>query len=134
MLFKKILVSLDFSDASRLLLCCLDEFKGFGVKEVVLTHVVDISSAGGSATSFIESNKKKLEEIKSELEKNDFNVKTSIRQGAASKNIIDASTESNSSLIMLTRKGQGRIKDILIGSTAEEVAKHSKVPVLVIPC
>lgn len=278
MLFKKVLVSIDFSDASRLLICCLDEFKRFGLKEITLVHIVDVSSAGGSATSFMESNKKRLKEIGSELGKNGFNVKTviktgfpareienvaseekasliligshgggfiksfflgstafdllritnhpvliekfrkkdkvlepycpikflkvlvatdfsecsenlikvikenksifneiflvnviekasnlkdlekikneadknlnkikdllkgiatvktAIRQGSASKNIIEASIESNSSLIMLTRKGQGRIKDILIGSTAEEVAKYSKIPVILMPC
>ncbi len=278
MLFKKVLVSIDFSDASKLLLCCLDEFKKFGLKEIVLAHIVDVSSAGGSATSFMESNKNKLDEIGEELKKNGFEVKTIVKtgfsateiektafeekvsliligshgggfiksfflgstafdllritnnpvliekfkrkdkvlksycpvkflkvlvatdfsdcsdnliktikenkeifneillvhviekaksledlenakneagkklnkikdslkdittvktlilQGAASKNIVDASNESGSSLIMLTRKGNNRIKEILIGSTAEEVARHSKVPVIVLPC
>lgn len=131
MLFKKVLVSIDFSDASKLLLCCLDEFKKFGLKEIVLVHIVDVSSAGGSATSFMESNKKKLDDIGIELEKNGFNIKTIVKTGFSATEIEKTASEEKVSLILIGSHGGGFIKSFFLGSTALDLLRITNHPVLI---
>ncbi|MGB9867122.1 MAG: universal stress protein [Bacillota bacterium] len=53
--------------------------------------------------------------------------------GIASVNIIRTAEEIDASLIIVGKRGRGRIRELLIGSTAEAVARRASRPVLVVP-
>jgi len=54
--------------------------------------------------------------------------------GIAGKDIVAKTIELNPTLVVLGKTGRGWLKDILLGSTADEVIKESRVPTLVVPC
>lgn len=55
-----------------------------------------------------------------------------IKSGAPAEVIVETAQELNCDLIVMGTRGQGVIADILIGSTAKWVLRHSAIPVLVI--
>ena len=55
-----------------------------------------------------------------------------IRTGAPAETIVQTAKEQNCDLIAMGTRGHGAIADVLIGSTARWVVKHSPIPVLVI--
>ncbi|MBC8388864.1 MAG: universal stress protein [Actinobacteria bacterium] len=131
MLFEKILISIDFSEESKLLLCCINEFKNFGLKEVILTHIIDIRSAGGNASSFVPPNEKKLAEIKKELAKDAIKSKVVVRIGFPAVEINNIAKEENVSMILAGSHGRGFIKSFFLGSTAFDLLRITDTALLI---
>jgi len=130
-LFEKILISIDFSEESRLLLNCLDEFRSFGLKKVILSHIVDIRAAGGNASAFVESNEKKLEEIKEEIEKEGIDSQIIVNIGFPAEEIDKIARDENASLILIGSHGRGFIKSFFLGSTAFDLLRITDTPLLI---
>lgn len=131
MLFDKILISMDFSEESRLLLNCLEEFKLLGLKEVILAHVVDIRAAGGNASSFVAPNQKKLQEKKKEIENSQVRCKTVVQIGFPAEEIDSIARQHDASLILIGSHGRGFIKSFFLGSTAFDLLRITQTPLLV---
>jgi len=55
-----------------------------------------------------------------------------IKQGPPAEAIVDTAGELNCDLIVMGTHGHGVIADVLVGSTAKWVVRHSPIPVLVI--
>ena len=55
-----------------------------------------------------------------------------IRDGAPAEVIVETAKKQNCDLIIMGTHGHGVIADVLIGSTARWVTRHSPIPVLVI--
>ena len=55
-----------------------------------------------------------------------------IKAGAPAETIVQTAKERNCDLIVMGTHGQGIIREILIGSTAKWVVRHSVKPVLTI--
>jgi nucleotide-binding universal stress UspA family protein len=55
-----------------------------------------------------------------------------IKSGVPSEVILQTANELSCDLIIMGTHGQGIIADVLIGSTAKQVVKHSPIPVLII--
>ena len=62
-----------------------------------------------------------------------FKMNTIIKMGFAAEVILETAQEQGFDLIILGIVGHGFIKEHLIGSTAYQVSRESKVPVLIIP-
>ncbi len=60
-MFEKVVIATDFSPGGEKLLGCLGELKALGTREIILTWVMEISTAGGPSSSLQEAHKKKLE-------------------------------------------------------------------------
>lgn len=131
MLFEKVLISIDFSQESELLLNCLDEFKGFGLKEVVLAHVVDIRAAGGNASDFLAPNEEKLAKIKDVLEKDGIQAKVAVNIGFPAEEISNIASQENASMILAGSHGGGFIKKLFLGSTAFDLLRITDIPLLI---
>jgi nucleotide-binding universal stress UspA family protein len=73
------------------------------------------------------------EEAKTNSECQDFTTdEILIRSGAPAEMIVQTAQERNCDLIVMGTHGVGIIEEILIGSTARWVVRHSPIPVLVI--
>ena len=53
--------------------------------------------------------------------------------GIVAKEILVKALELNSTMVVMGKVGRGWLKEILLGSTADEV-KEAKAPTLLVPC
>jgi len=138
---KRILVPLDFSPPSKRAMRFAREWAlRFGA-EVCLLHVVEPTTAvgefGGAPLGTVQrdlSGKAKL--ALSQLAKEEFpdslSVKLSVRKGTASDQIAAAARESKTDLVIIASHGYTGLKRVLLGSTAEAVARRAPCPVLIL--
>ena len=73
------------------------------------------------------------EEAKTDAENQTFITdEILVREGTPAETIVQTAKEQNFDLIVMGTHGHGVITDVLIGSTARWVIRHSPIPVLVI--
>ena len=73
------------------------------------------------------------EEVKADAEDQAFVTdEVIIKSGSPAEVIVQTAQEQNCDLIIMGTHGHGAIADVLIGSTAKWVVRHSPIPVLVI--
>lgn len=125
------LLATDFSKSSIHIFDTFLEHPGF-FKKVILYHVVD----EGYTEEHISENKQKaltrLEGWQSEFEERGFEVEKDVVVGVASELIIKASKKKHISMLALTRRGRNMVDELMIGSTADQIVRHSVCPVLLL--
>ena len=131
MVIKKVLLAIDFSRASMQLVECLDEFQSLGLEEVVLVHVIDSRSPGGTAAAFRTFEQEILNSLKAKLEAIGLRVKLLLPVGIPTFELVKIAQAEQVSLILISSHGQGYVKNILLGSTTNDVIRTSPVPVLI---
>ena len=73
------------------------------------------------------------DEINADAEDQDFvTEEILVKSGVPAEIIVETAKEQHSDLIVMGTHGHGVIADVLIGSTARWVTRHSPIPVLVI--
>jgi len=130
--FKNVLLPLDFSVHSRMLLDEILTMSGL-IEKVVLLTVIEGAYNDQELMLALEDREVLIDAAKIELERLGLKVKTLLRKGSAANEIVNVAEEEDITLIVLAKRGQGLIRELLLGSTAHEVAKRSKRPVLLIP-
>lgn len=129
--FKKVVLPVDFSQSSLKVIDFVKD-KDF-IKDVILVKVV----ARGENLEDLDKRTKEIQEkldgIKNDLIAAGKNVEVRLKQGTPSEKIMEIAEEDGASLIMISKGGAGNIAELLIGSTAIDIARYSKVPVLLFP-
>ncbi len=115
-----------FDDVIHILYVCEPnpEFVGFDVGP---------SSVNDQLNEEFEQQKIKMSQFTSILAKKGYTVKTVQVNGVIADEVIDYAKKVKSKMIMLGRHGHSAIYNILVGSVAEEVLKHSPIPVVLVP-
>ena len=131
MLFERVLFSIDFSQESKLLLNCTDEFRSYGMKEAILAHVVDIRSAGGNASELAAFNKEKLDRIKEELKAKKIEAKIAIKIGFPAEELNNIAQKEKASMVLVGSHGGGFIKSLFLGSTVFDLLRITGTPLLI---
>ncbi len=142
-MFRRILFATDFSEANLKVLEFLPEFKEIGTEEVVVVRVINLNRVTGVAgginiDEYIEECRReaesKLVEVVRMIEDVGLRAKPvlPIPAGDPVTEIIKAAEESGAKLILMGSRGKGIIKEILLGSVSEGVARKSNIPVMVI--
>jgi len=150
-MFRKVLFPTDFSEFANKALEYVKKLKEAGTEEVVVLHVVEQSYFDAYEEAFawagknveeetekldeklVEKAKKDMEEIVSQLE--GFRVKEVVKIGNPWEEILKVAESEDVSLIVMGSHGCGKLGctlEKLIGSTAENVVRHAKKPVLVV--
>ncbi|RQD70983.1 MAG: universal stress protein [Tindallia sp. MSAO_Bac2] len=131
--FKKIVVPVDFSKCSQLV---LDEIKQmqYGINEMILMAVAEHGETREEVERILEDYRTKLEEIAKEFREQGIEVQVKVDVGLPSKIITTTAEQENATLIVMATRGAGLLKSLLLGSTSDAVSRHSKRPVLLIPC
>ena len=75
-----------------------------------------------------------LERAASQLSSAGVEAKMAVLEGAAPENIISYSKEHGIDLIVMSTRGYGGVKRLLLGSTTDQVIRSCETPVLVLPC
>ena len=130
-----VLLPIDFSDCTEDVLGMIKKMN-YRSEEIILASIIESSDNLEELNEQKVTAEAKLEEISEELSKNNVSNEISIevRNGAASQNIIEIAEEKDAGLIIMSTRGSGFMEGILVGSTADEVARRSPVPVLLVPC
>ncbi|MGM0415286.1 MAG: universal stress protein [Bacillota bacterium] len=132
MLSNKVLLATDFSETAEKLINCLDELKGLGIDEVILTHVINVHrSKVVNVDQFKEANQEKLDKIKEKIEAKGYKVKVKVPVGFPASEINKIARNENVALILVASHGKGFIKKIFLGSTTYDLIRQSKRPVLI---
>ncbi|MFN2363719.1 MAG: universal stress protein [Halarsenatibacteraceae bacterium] len=132
MLSNKVLLATDFSETAEKLINCLDELKGLGIDEVILTHVINVHrSKVVNVDQFKEANQDKLDKIKEKIEAKGFKVTTKVPVGFPASEINKVARNENAALILVASHGKGFIKKVFLGSTTYDLIRKSKRPVLI---
>lgn len=136
-MIKKILVGIDFSEQSRTALKYATELSKKLSADSTLIHSYTLPLVNFE-TGYIPPIEDIQKEAEAEMnallnEFSSYKYNTVIKMGFASEVILEYAYEHNFDLIILGIVGQGFLKEHLIGSTAYQVSKDSKIPVLIIP-
>lgn len=96
-----------------------DSFSNLGA--IQSSTVVDLQNA---ATDY-------LSKIKDQLD--DKSIQTMVKEGDTGDAILGAADETGADIVVMGTHGRRGLDKILMGSVAEKVLRHSKVPLFIIP-
>lgn len=143
-MFKKILYPTDFSDVSERALQYIGQLKESGLEEVVILHVMDSSGAEAVRPSIASEEfelfkmkmktekEKSLAQTEELLRRRGLKVKTLIRVGVPTVEILKTESEEDVSVIVIGSHGASNVKEMLLGSVSEKVIRKCRKPVLVV--
>jgi len=134
--FRRILFPTDWSECSRDALKYLEGMRDAGVGEVVVAHVMDEKAMKlqpeEKFKEFGRIDQEKLQQVKAELERDGFRVRTILRIGNPRAEVIRIARDEDVSLIVMGSHGKDRMEGILWGSVSRNTAEYSERPILVI--
>lgn len=134
-IYKKIAVSLDFSDIDE---AVINNALALGNKdaEYLIVHVVETAGAHfmGNEIKDLETkaDKKVLDNIAVQLEAKGYKVKTALGYGSPKKAIPFHVKEYGADILVMGSHGHQFIKDIILGTTINSVRHNVDIPVLII--
>ncbi len=129
-LFSRVLCPTDFSPPSRVAIESLTRLNGLG--ETYLLHVVTRGESKEEIDHEVKNATEKLEEIRSDLAEKGVKVQVRVRLGRPTDEITRLAEEEDISLILMSSRGMGWVRDLIIGSTTHGVAIHSRRPVMIV--
>lgn len=132
-----ILYATDFSDNAEFAYQTVKHLVAEGARRVTLLHVQDIAHLGRATkeqlSEFDRIDQERLERRKAELATlGKAEIDIVVLHGHATEEILKHSREGVS-LIVLGSQGRGYFRDVFLGSTSHNVARHATVPVLLVP-
>jgi nucleotide-binding universal stress UspA family protein len=137
--FKRILVPVDFSDASeRALSAALGLASDLGA-EIKVVHIHQVQTQymieGGlyapelDEEELMEKREKELDNF-IETHKGDMNIAREVRAGIPETEILEIAKEFQADLIVMGTHGRTGLSHLLMGSVTENVLRHTNVPIL----
>jgi nucleotide-binding universal stress UspA family protein len=127
----KVLVPTDFSAPADAALAAVKGLSGIG--EIVLAHVVIDGGGEAEVAAEIKDAEGRLARIRETLRRSGINASVHIHVGPTAQEIVKMADEEDATLIAISTHGRGRIGELILGSTAHDVANHATRPLLVIP-
>jgi nucleotide-binding universal stress UspA family protein/GNAT superfamily N-acetyltransferase len=129
-IFEKILCPVDFSRPSE---ACIRSISAIdSVKEVLLLHVIGEAGDRNELENILQTSYRKLQNVCRMLDNGTLSIKIMLRFGNPAQEICDFAEKEYVSIILVSRHGaRDYLRDIPIGSTATEVVKKARMPVLV---
>ncbi|NJE08117.1 universal stress protein [Thermococcus sp. M39] len=132
-MFEKILFPTDFSEVSlHALRNCVPKFFKLGVKKLYLVHVVDITATDIEALELMKIDAEQLDNLANELRERGVEVEPIVKLGIPSLEIAEIAKEKDVDLIISPSKGENILRQMFLGSTASNLVRAAKKPVLLI--
>jgi nucleotide-binding universal stress UspA family protein len=143
-MYRRALVPLDGSAVAETILPFILEIAGPLDMAVVLLRVVQpvppmvIEGSRHVVTEAVEARRIDAEEylaaLAVELRQKGITVEARVRRGVPAAEILAAARETEADLIAMTTHGRSGLGRLLFGSVAEEVLRHSDIPVFLMRC
>jgi len=144
-MFTKILFPTDFSKSSEKVKEELKKMKGCGIGKVVLLNVLDIRIFSYSTMlevieienfnkegDIVKGIQKKLDEWANELISVGIKAEGLVKEGIPFNEILNFAENEEVTSIILGHQGTDAVERMLLGSTAEKVARKSHVPTILV--
>jgi len=138
-MYKKILIPLDNSKTDKAILDHVVSLAHDTKADLVLVHVADGFGARlQDELNLVDSEEIKkdrsyLESCRGKLSKEGFNTKAILVQGREPVDgILDVAMEEGCDLIAMATHGHKFLKDVLLGSVAENLRHRTDIPILMI--
>lgn len=130
-MFDKALTALDLSPAEQPILDCLPALQDWGVRHLVLTHVIQIGYMQGIPLAHEQDYVDWLEKCAQPLRDQGLSVEVQIRaSGVPADEILAAAGETGADLIVIGSRGQNILSKLFLGSVARDVIRKTTVPLL----
>ncbi|HIP66061.1 MAG TPA: universal stress protein [Pyrodictium sp.] len=136
MVYKNILVGYDGSEASRKAVEKATKIaKIFGAKLILVTVIPSpvplvgelLVPSTAKSTEAVETAKRELEKMARELsEIHEINVEYQVLQGDPAEELTRYAEEKGCDLIVVGRRGAGKLERLLLGSVSEKVIRLAK--------
>ncbi|HVM94306.1 MAG TPA: universal stress protein [Terriglobales bacterium] len=132
-----ILVATDFSLQARHAVEWARRLADVFKANLILLHVIDIFSLAEIGCTMGGRDPLPLLREQADREMNALkplvpNAQTIVREASPRPTIVDAAVELNCQMIVMGTHGRSGLAHLLLGSVAEYVVRHSKIPVLTI--
>lgn len=121
----RVLVPVDGSPVAEGVLATMHSLRSVGPLRATLLRVILPDESAEPALKY-------LEVVRAGLEKQGVPVETKTEWGRPAREILYASRGSGFNLIAMTTHGRTGLRRAFLGSVAEEVLRHSEVPMLVV--
>ncbi len=132
-MFEKILFPTDFSEVSlHALRNCVPKFFELGAKKLYLVHIVDITATDIEALELMKIDEEQIDNLAGELRERGIEVEPIVKLGIPSLEIAEIAKEKNVDLIISPSKGENILRQMFLGSTASNLVRATKKPVLLI--
>ena len=136
-LLDHVLYATDFSDNAEVAFQYVKHLARGGTRIITLMHVQDVARIGHATperlAEFDRIDSERLERRKAELTKlGDAKVDCVIAHGHATAELLKK-VNQGISLVVLGSQGRGYFKEVFMGSTSHNLARHAPCPVLVVP-
>jgi nucleotide-binding universal stress UspA family protein len=135
---KRILVATDFSHGAEAALSWAKALAAAFHTEVVLLHVLDLSrfppniAAAPTGQEVLAHVRVENEREMAKMVERFPGARPLIREGTARSAILEVAGEINADLIVMGTHGHTGLTHVLIGSVAEHIVRHSRIPVLTV--
>jgi nucleotide-binding universal stress UspA family protein len=129
-MFSKMLVCTDLSPASDALIHCVEELKGIGMEEVILTHVNFMAMTPGIEEIFTEETSSVLQRQKTFLEEREIRVVVEMPYGLPANAIDETAEKHDVSAILIGSHGKGILQAATLGSVSAQLLHQTRRPVL----
>lgn len=134
--FERVLHPTDFSECADAALQVVKRLKAVGTKQVIVLHVQDDRvmklRSSEQLAEFDRHDVERLEALCKRLGMFGLETQPLLRHGIPFKEALAVADEMDVSLIALGSHGHSRVREMLAGSTFENVARLSRQPVLVV--
>lgn len=134
--FERVLHPTDFSDTADAAFQVVKRLKAAGTKEVIVLHVQDDRvmkmRPPEQLAEFDRHDTERLEALCKTLSMFGLQARPVLRHGIPFKEALSVADEMNVSLIVLGSHGYSAVREMLAGSTFENVARLSRQAVLVV--
>ena len=134
--FERPLLTMDWSHASEKAVQYLLSFKSI-LKKVIAVHVIGEKEFKSTSAMEIQSlrkdNRQKLEDVCAAFEKEGVEAESHLYVGSTFEQIEKAAHERDATMIVAGTTGKSPLKEIVLGSVATKLAKHSMLPTLLVP-
>ena len=137
-MYQKILVPVENSPADKTIITHIRQLAKILNAGLILVHVADGYAArlqnelNLEDSEEIKNDHHYLEQVKAELIQEGFNVKSYLVQGEPADEILALAQKENCDLIAMATHGHRFLKDMLLGSVAENIRHRTNIPVLMI--
>jgi nucleotide-binding universal stress UspA family protein len=128
-IFTRVLYPTDFSYPASAVVPLLKNLEG--LRKVIVLHVITRGETKQEIDTYVDDAKRRLETIAGDLRKAGKEAEIAVRLGSPMEEINFLAEEEDVSLIVMGRHGHGRMREMVLGSTAYMVAKRTKRPIFI---